>query len=442
MLTYSKRTVIRFVSFFTALVLTGFGFSLKSEMRTQWLMTQTEYAYSRNLEDLSACLANIAASLDKAQYADSATEWGTLAAELWKEAGTAKSALAQLPQSESELTKVNRLLSQVGDYSLFLAKQLIAGTPLTGEQRENLAAMSKMAGELAEKLGDFMAFYNDGYWASEVLARWNNATTADFGKSMENIEELITDYPELIYDGPYSDHLLTATPKLNEYASAITAEEAKKSAAAVLQVNPGDLTAAEEENGRLACYRFETDGASADITVMGGYVADFRRYRTVGDETISPEQAVEKAQAYLDSGEASFAPTYYFCDEGMCTVNFALTDGDLLLYPDLVKIGVALDNGELLMVEASTYLSNHTERDLPAPSHTEQEAQAVLSRALEVTSARLAVIPTSGGSEKLCYEFHCRGNNDEEILAYINTETLQEENLLLLLKTDGGTFVK
>ena len=33
------------------------------------------------------------------------------------------------------------------------------------------------------------------------------------------------------------------------------------------------------------------------------------------------------------------------------------------MYPDLIKVKVALDNGEVLGMETTGYLNNHTQRD-------------------------------------------------------------------------------
>jgi hypothetical protein len=59
---------------------------------------------------------------------------------------------------------------------------------------------------------------------------------------------------------------------------------------------------------------------------------------------------------------------------------------------------------------------------------------------LEVVTSQRVIIPTKLGSEKHCYEFLCKGLNYEDVLVYINVSTLEEEELLILLKTDGGTL--
>ena len=51
----------------------------------------------------------------------------------------------------------------------------------------------------------------------------------------------------------------------------------------------------------------------------------------------------------------------------------------------------------------------------------------------------LAIIPTDSKDEVLTYEF--KGTVEErEFLVYINTDTLEEEKVLIILETPGGTL--
>ena len=45
--------------------------------------------------------------------------------------------------------------------------------------------------------------------------------------------------------------------------------------------------------------------------------------------------------------------SYYETADGICTVNYAASQDGILLYPDLIKIGIALDNGAVVFYDAS-----------------------------------------------------------------------------------------
>ena len=125
MIVFTKNIFIRILSFTLAIFAATVGLFYSELREKNYYINQTQHVYSRNFEDLSASLNNIDISLEKVLYSASAVELGSLAAELWKESGTAKTALSQLPRNEEELETINRFLSQVGDYSLFLAKKMM-----------------------------------------------------------------------------------------------------------------------------------------------------------------------------------------------------------------------------------------------------------------------------------------------------------------------------
>lgn len=444
MIRISKRNTIRIVSLFTACFLAAVGFAIKENNLKNYYIMLNRHNYSKNLEELSACLNNIEITVKKVLYSSSASEFGGLAAELWKESGVAKNALAELPYNQTELTVINRFLSQVGDYSLFLTKKLIVGNEITTEERDNILKLSTAASGIAGTVSESLTLFNDGYWTEELVSSIDENYISSFSESMKELEETLTDYPTLIYDGPFSDHMLTSSPKLTENAAEVDRDTARNTVLEVLKISPENLHEDTDENGTLPCYTFSTDNSETYITKRGGYIASFRKYVESINSKLSYDEAVKKAEEYIKNIgiEGEFKKTYYFADEGMCTVNFAYYENGITYYTDLIKIGVSLENGELLMVETTGYIFNHHEREKREPQNTEAAAKEKVMNSLEITDTRLALIPTSGREERLCYEFVCKGQSDHDVIVYINANTLEEEDILILLKTDGGILVK
>ena len=109
------------------------------------------------------------------------------------------------------------------------------------------------------------------------------------------------------------------------------------------------------------------------------------------------------------------------------------------MYPDLIKIKVALDNGEILGIETTGYLSNHEERNLKTAKITKEEAKKKLNKNLNIMSEKMAVIPTEYKTEIFCYEF--KGKiDDREFIVYINAETGEEEDILVIYNTPNGVL--
>ena len=134
--------------------------------------------------------------------------------------------------------------------------------------------------------------------------------------------------------------------------------------------------------------------------------------------------------------------TYYYTDNGVCVINFAYLDGKTICYTDLVKVGVATDTGEIMFLETTGYLTNHTTRAFHSIETTVEQAKQKVSSDLEVIGYSITLIPTDTGGEVRCYEFLCHGEENREILVYINVQSLEEEQIYILLKNDGGILVK
>ena len=84
---------------------------------------------------------------------------------------------------------------------------------------------------------------------------------------------------------------------------------------------------------------------------------------------------------------------------------------------------------------------NHRERQLKAPSVTAEKARESVSTRLKIQQeSNLALIPTPGLDEVLCWEFVCKGEDGEDVLVYISGETGMEERIYELIESDNGVL--
>lgn len=159
----------------------------------------------------------------------------------------------------------------------------------------------------------------------------------------------------------------------------------------------------------------------------------------VDEPTLSDNDAISRAMAFLNKlGIMSMQSTYYEISNNVLTVNLAYSQDGILMYTDLIKIGVALDNGEILSFDARGFLVNNRSRSFNTPSLTQEQAQKSLSPELSVESAQLCVIPSGGLNEIFCYEFKCSASDNQPVLVYVNADTGSEEQILLLLISENG----
>ena len=109
---------------------------------------------------------------------------------------------------------------------------------------------------------------------------------------------------------------------------------------------------------------------------------------------------------------------------------------DILIYSDLIKIKIALDNGEILGLETNGYIYNHKERIIEY-KYSIDDAREVLYEKLNIVNERMCIIPTESKSEKIAYEFEGY-IDDTKFLVYINADTLEEEKIYIVLESDNG----
>ena len=439
-----KRTFIRIVSFLTVAILVMGGFAIKEKNKSDYYLNMIETQYSRAFEQLSSSLNNISMAMKKTVYVSSAKKMGSLAAEIFSEAELAKSALSELPMGESNTSTIYRFLSQVGNYALAVSKNITSENAVTDKQREELKLLSDTAQTVTQVINDTGIEYNNPeQWAKSIENKLNNVVSEQgLASSLTELEENLSDYPTLIYDGPYSDHILNKEPLMTAAAREYTENEALAVACNVVGEN-NNLTFADMQSGKIECYRFADNNVTVTVSRLGGYVVYMRKNRTVGENLLSYEQALSKAKKFLEQIQINnMVDTYFYTDNGICVINFAYLDGQTICYTDLIKVGVAMDTGEIMLLETAGYLTNHTERAFQTLQITESQAAEKISSDLEIEKSSITLIPTDAGGEVRCYEFVCRGEDGQEILVYINALTLEEEQLYILLKTDGGTLVK
>ena len=69
-----------------------------------------------------------------------------------------------------------------------------------------------------------------------------------------------------------------------------------------------------------------------------------------------------------------------------------------------------------------------------------EEAAGQINGELVIESAQLAIIPSPGGEEVLCWEFLCSDGDEHKTLIYVNAVSGMQEKILLLLEDENGSL--
>jgi len=408
-----------------------------------------ETNYLRSLESLSMSMDNIKTSLNKGIYSNSPQMLSEISGRLSAEASSAKMSLSQLPVSELNLENTNKFLSQVGNYAQSISKRFSDGEELTREDRDNLHSLLSHAENVSNQIWDVESMVSGGHLTFEQVVHnvhevgnsgGSNAYPGHVSSGFENMERLFKDFPSLIYDGPFSDHLMQVSPRMLEGLETVSKEDALVTAKKAS--GSERLEYASDQGGKMPAFAFSDGETNVSVTQNGGLFAYMLRYREVGEKQISSDRAIELAKAYLNSiGHENVVHTYFEQSHGVCTITFAGFIDGVTVYTDTIKVGVALDDGEIMSFDARAYITAHHNRETKVPEISGEEAAMRLSPQLTVQNAKLAVIPSSGEHERFCWEFLCKSENGNNVLVYVNAKTGAEEQILLLRISDNGTFV-
>lgn len=411
----------------------------------------SENTYNMAFYELVDYVGNVETYLAKSLISTTPQHGAETLTNLWREANMAQTYLSRLPIESQELENTQKFLNQVSDYSYSLSRKNIYDESLTDEDLKNLKDLHNYSLELENTLNQLSEDINSGRIKWGELTKKGSIAFAqqvstESKDGFSNLEENFHEYSGLIYDGAFSEHL-TSEEKKGLTGENINEEKAKELAKdfigkdKIKEISNLGLS----ENATIPAYSFSVqtnEGRNINISVSqkGGHVVYMNYDRDVNSEVLSQEEADKKGKEFLtQKGFQNMKETYYLKQEGIMTINYAYNQNGVVMYPDLIKVKVALDNGDILGVETSGYLNNHTERDISKVKISKEEAKKTLNKQLNIESEGLAYIPTEWKTEILCYEFKGKVD-DTEFLVYINSENGREEDILVIKDTPNGVL--
>lgn len=429
----------------SALCLALFILTAMNSAKIKRLERETEVQRQKYLSEFCENLDSMTVSLNKSLCTSTAEMLNKTGNDLLRQAAVAKVSLAGITDETIITDEIYKFLSQAGDYALYLSQK--ENFTLTEKEREKLKALYSYSQYLSDSFEEISSDYYSGRVA--FTEKVNNLLDSaeyesiSFSDSFTDVQQTMGDYPTLLYDGPFADAVINKKA-LGLSGEEITAREGRKKAAEYLECDEGGLKREADTEGAIELYCFSYGDRTAGITKKGGMLCYMTDPSFVGEATISTDEAIKRGKEYLKKAgfPESMRETYYTTYDGICTVNYAYEKDGVICYSDLVKVSVSLETGKAVAVDSRGYLMNHRERESEKERLSEKKCRKILSPYLSVISSKLTFIPLETGKEALCYEFRCKDSDNREMLVYINAVSGKEENILLLLYSDGGVLTK
>lgn len=401
--------------------------------------------YERALSDVTQNVQQIKTGLESGLSSSSPVQMVSLAADVWRISGSAKSSLTNLPLSDFNIEKLQNYFSQTGDYLYVLAKSVVSGKPVGDKEKGDIQSLIGYSDNLYKSLTEL----NDQYSKQKATFKdvVDKKKLISFQKKLPDIGQMLSDgvgklkgYPELTYDGVFSSNITTAKPIYAPTLKKVDKAAAKKVAAKFLKVSEGNLKAVGESDGKVPAYEFQTDSLTVSISKAGGLPLLLLSNKAGGAEKVSEAKALATARDSVSrAGFKNMDPVYTSKSKGILYVNFVYNDGGILCYPDLITVEVCLNSGTVCAFDSTGYLFFHKDkRNLTAPDIG--KAQAKLSKGFTVQSASPAVILSDSDKELLTVDFDCT-KDKQKYMVFINASTGAEEKILKLDGTEGGNFI-
>lgn len=424
-------------------IITGLMILLK-EFKIQ--KQEVQSGYNRALYDFVSSVNNVKNEMLKLKISTNDTYTLTTISSIFAKSNSAKANLDILPFSQESMDNTSKFLNQLSDFSYNLMRNILNGDRVENYMN-NINSLYEKVEELSKVTEEIYVDLNSGRIKWDELKKIGNdkmkvANADEEASSVNSIGKTFTEYEGIIYDGAFSNHILTLKPA---YLTDKELSSGEVKDILRTKINIDNIQFKEEMNGRIPLYVYEVNIRDNDITKTiyatknDGRIYQMISDRTVNEEKISIDEAREYARNFIQKlGIGNIEPTYYLKQDNMVTISYAAMQDDVIIYSDLIKVKVALDNGEIMIFEANGYIYNHKEREISKAQNIE-DARNTLNAGITITDERMAIIPTDSKDEVLTYEFKGIVEN-QEFLVYVNADTLITEKIYILLETPGGTL--
>lgn len=333
-------------------------------------------------------------------------------------------------------------INQLGDYCVFLNRELDKGKSLTTSQMENLNKLWGVSKEYGKLLNSLQDYAKDG----DTFALMLGASNEKFEDILSSINNGSIEYPSLIYDGPFSDGIINREAK-GVVGEEITPDQGKGYVEKYLVgYDIENIEYAQDSVNRIPSYLYTVKlkggrQCSVQIAKKGGMLLLMDLFHEVVEPTLTMEQCKKVAEQYCEAiGLKNMKAVWINNNQSNVYINMCYEQDGIVNYPDMVKLKISLDTGEVIGYEGLNYAFNHVQRTYETPTISEEEAVLNVSAILENVEVRLVTIPWNTVTEKLTYELV--GDLDgEKYFVYVDAYTGDELNVLRMIDSNQGDLL-
>ncbi|SPF56396.1 conserved exported hypothetical protein [Candidatus Desulfosporosinus infrequens] len=414
----------------------------------------------RALTDFASHLDQMETDMVKGDVASNPTQKILYLSQVSSKSEAALQDFAQIPADQAGLSYVGAFITQSGDFARTLTQKIAGGETISAEEEKTLRDMHERLVPVNQKVQTIMTKMDTENlaWTDPAPSIWQRLgfggpkiakATADGSEApsksvrsgLDQLEASLQKLPPFSYTGQYATRVVSKP--LGLPSGNVTQNQAQGVARDFLdKVGYRNIMPefSGESQGPLGGYMWKYKEANLEVTRQGGVITLYRDQRTIEPRTLTIEEASKKAKVALQALGWQLTLTSNEDFGSYVQIDAVVEKDGVRIYPDKVRLMIALDNGQLIGLDATPYYAFHHSRTFPTKLTLDQ-AERKLRPDYKVLESRLAVIAKSGNQEVYCYEFRGRYQG-EEYLLYLNAATGAEEKIQRIIKTPRGEFLQ
>ena len=419
-------------------------FAYNSNKEKENFLTSVENNYQRAFHELTYHMDLLHDHIGTSLAMNSKDSLSPQFVEIWKVTSEAKGNVSQLPLDLVPVHDTEQFLHDVGNFTYETSIRDLDDEPLNKEEIQTLEDLYEQSAEVKDNLRKMQhVTLNDGLKWVEIdqLLADGSEEEHEIIDGFKEVDGHITKFSE--QNNPL---LQTAKNEDNKYGLLKEKKESEESIEkkvrhlfSIEEDQPLTVTKSEQD-APIQTYSFTSELDDlymyVEMTENGGYPLSLLIDRDVNEATVSLYDGQIKAEKFLEDFDFETMDLYetqQFQNIGL--YKFVHVQNDVRIFPDTVSVKVALDDGEIIGLQAYDYVRNHHNRNIEKPKLSKKEAEKEIHENIQIEEDNLAIVENDRGDEILAYEFIGTMNN-ETYRVFINAESGAEEKIEKLSNKD------
>lgn len=417
----------------------GWGYQMSNDRDA--VLIRAENQYQRAFHELSYHMDHLHRELGNALAVNSTSQGfhRRCLINAWRLTNEAQANINQLPLYGESFEETEQLLSKISKFSYQTAVRDLAKEPLSEQEMRTLRSLVDQSRTISDELNNIqaVALSQNLSWLEVEAASASGDTQASSSlvDGFSKVNNTVSEYTEAGW-GPSIMNMFDEFNFKKIKGRAYTEQEIKQKAAKFLKL-PASTSVEVTLNSHNP--KYESYGVTVqksddrtirmDYTKQGGQLMWFMDDRQVSESKLSLEQASEKAKQYLKEHGFDEMYTVNFNEHNnVAYLTMVRVQDDIIIYPEKVSVSIALDNGEIIGLQASELNAEQETIDISPAALTLEDAKKRLNPDFKIKDHVLAVIENELNKNVLCYQF-IGSINDANYRIFINADTGLEEKL-------------